>query len=262
MTAKQYKPIISKVIKEGKRFNSSDEFVDHLIAKMGEWEEMFSLAVESMGVVTQAPAQDKGYSPLIVTPSASSVPALREEDASSRFGAKTNGEMFAENFTKEQLFQLCQDQLPPRIQVHPPKCNAPIVLEKRVTRSPGESKADLRTGGQYMTGIRIYYGLPGVTEPSQLVTLTVNTTDKYFNAGEIMEAVTQQANSLYSSQQRVLPPQLTFVPQESLRVPNPETGGDGGVFGSAQIDDKVDMEALNQWGAPSAPQAAANWKPA
>ena len=254
MTAKQYKPIILKVIRDKKPFPSAEAFADHLVSKMAEWEEMFSLAMEAAGFTTQDPTPAASFAPLIIEPG----PNVRipEEDASARFGAKPTSasEMFSEKFTKQELFDYYQGNLPPTLTVHPPQCDAPILLERRVTKSPGESKDEMKTGGVYMTSVKITYGQPGQTDPAQLVTEQVYTTDPRLDADSVVKRVIDQAKGIYSSKQRVVAPQFTQQPANSLD----ETIGSA--FASAETDKGTDYDALEKWGAPSAPLAARNYQ--
>jgi hypothetical protein len=273
MTAKQYKPIIQKVLKDGRKFASQDEFVNYLIAKMEEWEEMFSLAVESMGNVTQPPAQEKGYTPLIIAPSeaAPAVSSRREEDASARFGAQPAAtDLFAEHFSKQEVFDYYQRELPKRIEVKPPKCDKPIVLEKRVTKSPGDDKMEMRRGGTYMTNVRITYALPEADrDHGECVTEYACTTDTSLDADAMMKKIVEQANSIYSSVQNKVPPRFAIPPPAALTVPGIEASREeilaSNAFGAAQTDmlgpdgNGMDLEAIKAWGLPSAPEAAKNY---
>jgi len=271
--AKQYRPIILKVIKDGKRFGSPEEFVDHLIAKMGDFEEMFSLAVESMGNVTQAPAQEKGYTPLIITPSEAApvTSSRREEDASARFGAQpATTDLFPEHFSKQEVFDYYQRELPKRIEVKPPKCDKPIVLEKRITRSPGDDKMEMRRGGTYMTNVRITYAMQGADPATgECVTEYAYTTDTSLDADAMMKKIVEQANAIYSSVQNKVPPHFAIPPPAVLTVPDINASrGEilaSNAFGAAQTDmlgpdgNGMDLEAIKAWGLPSAPEAAKNY---
>lgn len=266
MTPKQFRPIILKVVKEGKKFSSADEFVDHLIGKMDDFAEMFSMALDVMGKTTSSPtpAEEKGYTPLVITgPAEAAHPhtAPREEDASARFGAvPASGELFHEHFSKQEIFDYLQRELPPRIEVHPPLCDKPIILERRVTRSPGEAKEDMRKGGVYMNNVRVTYGIPGVDNPAELVTEYVYTTDERLDADALMQRVVTQANALYRSIQNKVPPRFAIPPPVALTVPGPDASQAeilaSGAFGMATTDKNVDVTDLQAWGAPSAPEAA------
>jgi hypothetical protein len=270
VTAKQYRPIVLKVVKEGKKFSSPEEFVDHLIAKMGEWEEMFSLAVETMGNVTQAPAEQKGYTPMIITPAEAAAPLLhsapREEDASARFGVQPTGDMFTEFHTKDEIFEYLQRELPMRIEVQPQGFPSPVALQRRVTKSPGEKKEDIRRGGMYMTDVRVVYNMPGHDDPAEAITAHAYTTDKVLDANAIMQDIVKQANALLRPALNRLAPRFTTPPPAALTVPGPEASpaeiAASGVFGAAETDilgadgNGMDLESIRAWGLPSAPEAA------
>ena len=256
MVAKQYRPIILKVVKDGKKFGSPEEFVNHLISKMEDFEEMFSLACESLGNGTTAPTPTKEYSPLIIGPSEAgpATPSRREEDASARFGAKptASGNMFDERFSKQEVFDYYQRELPKRIEVKPPLCTGPITLEKRITKSPGDDQSEMRKGGSYMTDIRIAY-FPVGGNPDEAIVERAYTTDTSLDADSMLARIIKQAEASFRSTQNRVPPRFAQPPPGSLD----ETISQA--FATAETDKNVDPTDLRAWGAPSAPEAAKHY---
>ena len=53
MTPKQFKPIILRTLREGKKFQTVDAFADYLVGKMEDFEDMFSMALEVAGTQPQ-----------------------------------------------------------------------------------------------------------------------------------------------------------------------------------------------------------------
>jgi hypothetical protein len=271
MTAKQFGPIILKVLRENRKYTSQDEFYKYLLSKMEDYEEMYSLLVDTGGIITQSssPAQEKGYTPMIITGSAAPAPltpSRREEDASARFGAKPTSDMFVEHFTKQEIFDYLQRELPQKIEVQPPGFEKPVQLERRVTTSPGESKEDMRRGGMYMTDVRVAYNIPGRDDPAELITAHAYTTDASLDADAIMKQIVTQANALLRPALNRLAPRFTTPPPAALTVPGPEASREeilaSGAFGFAQTDmlgqdgNGMDLESIRAWGLPSAPEAA------
>jgi len=253
MTPKQFKPIILRTLKEGKKFSTVDSFADYLIDKMEQFEDMFVMALEVAGT-NQAPQNKIVDSTGLVVSGLSEpsppppVRAYEPKDVSERFKPKAEQVGFQENFTKEELFEAYMKFLPPTLTLQPPGCKAPITLTRGMQRGPGDSFEDTRNG-------RISYSQPGVSDPNECVSVIVSTTDNEINPQRVIDEITKQANGRYSSERKVIPPHNPLPAIASLD----DTIRDIERAPWNTTDDNASAADLAQWGPPSAGVAAAKY---
>ena len=254
MTAKQYRPIVLKVIKDGKPFKSAEEFADHLISKMGDYEEMHAIALQELVGTQPAPPAQKEYSGLIVSP----IPTMpfqaqtpiKEEDASERFGgargpAPSKG--YTEYRTKDEVFEYYRTNLPVRLQIKPANCPQPITLERRLRRSPGVSQEEDQF---YMPTIEVAYGIPGMDDPNEQIRELVSTTDKALDAAGLLKRIADQAEQAYRPDRKRVMPQAPMPLADSLE------GLRHNSFGSVETDKDAAPASM---GATAAWAAQTNW---
>jgi hypothetical protein len=259
MTAKQYRPIILKVLQESgkKNFTSVQDFADHLISKMEDFEDMFSLALQVVGTETKL---NDPPSPIIIPgvnqtqdPGAKALGVARKqpsEDVSDRFRPKSSSELI-ENFTKSEVYDYYTKALPQRLEVTAKGCEKPIVLHRSIQRSPGDTPDDAKRGGMYMPNIKIMYGQPGAPQDWSTNVL-VSTTDPDLDADRVIEEVRKQADMMFSDTLRHVEPRFTLPPPASLDA----TIGEGI---HTETDANANDADLRAWGAPVFNQAASEY---
>ena len=260
MTPKQFKPIILRTLKEGKKFQTVDAFADYLIGKMEDFSDMFAMALEVAGTTTGPIIESASRQEFIPTPHTflPAPPSPDISDVSERFKPKQPRVGFNENFTKEELFTYYSQALPVDIQVLPPGCKAPITLRRRMQRGPGESFADAQSGGIYLPIVKISYAQPGVDDPAECVTVQVQTTDLDLNGERVLKEITDQANARYTSERRKVEPRFALPPPQSLDDTIRGTQEERNPWNST--DENARPEDMAQWGAPVAGVAASRFK--
>ena len=261
MTPKQFKPIILRTLREGKKFQTVDAFADYLVGKMEDFEDMFSMALEVAGTQPQiqfTPFPESVSRQEAPQPAAPSDAVLPTGDVSDRFKPKTTQVGFVENFTKEELYTYYSAKLPSTITVNPKNCLTPIALNRFIHRGPGDSFADMKSGGVYLPIVKITYSQPGVSDPAECVMVTVSTTDTDMSAERVLKQIVEMANARYTSERRKVEPKQTIPPPASLDDTIRGTQEDRSPWNTT--DENVSQNDMAQWGSPVAGVAASRFK--